>query len=121
MRGRALSIESALYELPSRGAFDLLVDLPRPHPRPEKQHRIRHHEQPDGGPAEHGTEGHAGVEAGSVESDRHRGQRRIEVHESRLLSGPDAEAADAPQGERLRQMFIADPNGIVLELNFPGD
>lgn len=24
-------------------------------------------------------------------------------------------------GMRLRQIFVADPNGIVLELNFPGD
>jgi catechol 2,3-dioxygenase-like lactoylglutathione lyase family enzyme len=28
---------------------------------------------------------------------------------------------NAVPGMRLRQLFIADPNGIVLELNFPGD
>ena len=40
---------------------------------------------------------------------------------ARLVAAGLEPRSNAVPGMRLRQIFIADPNGIVLELNFPGD
>ena len=40
---------------------------------------------------------------------------------ARLVAGGFEPRTNEVPGMRLRQIFIPDPNGIVLELNFPGD